>query len=1150
MTKQENEKKEVLRTTPSSECSQNKCMARENDRSDVRYVFHLQSHRCVDKMDQDTTTSASVYSTYKQRIDSMFDDSRSQSSFYDSREGSYKYKTCLLISERHLKILPEEENKRCINNVQAKIEKMFTEMAKTQRRKQDREELRNTAVLHENSLTQNSFAVEHLGYVRLLKKVSSLQELQVPLKDLYFDYCRKVESRHGNRWGKGTLEISNHGLKINHCAKGDDKTVQLNPFNTIAVWAAVKFVCRKKPVDQGGKESKMEYTFSPLIADPEAVERESMFQELSDSEEQMILSALNGNDFKNNPLYHQSPMFIVVMRKIGVPRQLECHGFICACSDDAVVIAANLYQVLKINVQNQRSVSNVRSLRCKPENTSRELEALHKIKLTISDKHNSFVNGTLDYNTKKVCNESIEELRNPEMKTKRMDSHVENKTNNCHKVTQTSSEFPIRPPRQNKKLPLQNGQRRKRDFEYCISSEISKNDKQYSSEKQFSSEKPNENVTECAVIKSKNITFKPSMDCSDSFWYRDLSNQKIASSYHGSECGDVLTKIAIPHSRSFLNANGPFTRYFRQQNSGESFSVCNASKEISPLGLNELFTEFRMQEGLNSMDDILDAIIDAEGMSFNDLKPLYKEFLFKLAVTLTKDELYRRSKFIMRRQKKKRKRRNSCCKSNKFSSGSHGLRRVFRQSFSKLRNSKTKLTNLEFTSVLFPSESLDSSLRESHLSTTTGSFSKKSQRNYYLASNMLKSNSTDSDYFRMVPSSERTNQSYMKLTDKMHSNAKNTTRLSSGYMSCSDCSYDSESCTCSSAEKCYCSQKQENEYETQTSSDNKMSPSECACDTDSCFENDKCYCSGSKSQNVTSSYSNVNKPSTVCSSSKFQMYVSHGSSYKNPDCEKLLPPVSAGVEKVCFPDESFGHKIVGGGEWKRYDRKKTTMKKPNEKPICNTCLDYGAEKDSASPCPNFRTYCLCESGITKFQKRMNVYESIHDSRQNFFLTKGHTTGFNGGCEKSGENYELVGNSDTQTDCLTSPERKKVLVVSARDQMGRVIYMGATSRNGNYLRSGDKFVVPEKDSSAFKTCENLRGPSSACEALSVKKSAEIAALFSDVKSGWTTDRYTDYVPPKTKDSKVFCKPEFSSTVFSSRVSYHLSDDLESSLGYFP
>lgn len=80
----------------------------------------------------------------------------------------------------------------------------------------------------------------------------------------------------------------------------------------------------------------------------------------------------------------------------------------------------------------------------------------------------------------------------------------------------------------------------------------------------------------------------------------------------------------------------------------------------SPLGFSELFNEFRLQENLHSLDEILNAIINSDGMSFNDLKPIYKEFLLKLAVTLTKDELYQRSKSIMRRQKKKKlRRRNS-----------------------------------------------------------------------------------------------------------------------------------------------------------------------------------------------------------------------------------------------------------------------------------------------------------------------------------------------------------------------------------------------------------------------------------------------------------------------------------------------------------
>lgn len=83
------------------------------------------------------------------------------------------------------------------------------------------------------------------------------------------------------------------------------------------------------------------------------------------------------------------------------------------------------------------------------------------------------------------------------------------------------------------------------------------------------------------------------------------------------------------------------------------------------------------------MDEILGVIIDSEGMSFNDLKPIYKEFLLKLAVTLTKDELYQRSKAIMRRQKKKILRKNSNAQKNRRNIivGAKGLKRVFRKSF-------------------------------------------------------------------------------------------------------------------------------------------------------------------------------------------------------------------------------------------------------------------------------------------------------------------------------------------------------------------------------------------------------------------------------------------------------------------------------------
>ncbi|KAK9746660.1 hypothetical protein QE152_g5944 [Popillia japonica] len=39
------------------------------------------------------------------------------------------------------------------------------------------------------------------------------------------------------------------------------------------------------------------------------------------------------------------------MRKIGANKQLECHGFICQTSEDAIVIAATLYKALMAHMK-------------------------------------------------------------------------------------------------------------------------------------------------------------------------------------------------------------------------------------------------------------------------------------------------------------------------------------------------------------------------------------------------------------------------------------------------------------------------------------------------------------------------------------------------------------------------------------------------------------------------------------------------------------------------------------------------------------------------------------------------------------------------------------------------------------------------------
>lgn len=172
-------------------------------------------------------------------------------------------------------------------------------------------------------------------------------------------------------------------------------------------------------------------------------------------------------------------------------------------------------------------------------------------------------------------------------------------------------------------------------------------------------------------------------------------NKKKSDDPYNIKDGDILTKVAIPRSGSFLNTTGHGrykSRGTRRNLTGKPTGTAGGGG--SPLGFSELFNEFRLQENLHSLDEILNAIINSEGMSFNDLKPIYKEFLLKLAVTLTKDELYQRSKSIMRRQRKKKlKRKNSTAITHpaKFIIGAFGLKNVFQ--LGRMKSKKNQLTS-------------------------------------------------------------------------------------------------------------------------------------------------------------------------------------------------------------------------------------------------------------------------------------------------------------------------------------------------------------------------------------------------------------------------------------------------------------------------
>ncbi|XP_059487289.1 uncharacterized protein LOC132203495 [Neocloeon triangulifer] len=590
--------------------------------SEASFQFRLSADRV-------SVASSEQQSVYKQRIDAMFDDSRSS--------------------------LYGHSPSRPSNFVQVKIEKMFQEVSSSSEDELHRQLKRPEANLpsQPNGTEKESFAVNYLGKVPLTENNTTLQNLQQPLRQLYFRYKADSEPSTGS---SSRMEISTQGLKLTQ--PGSAKP-ELHSFSTIAVWAAVKCVARA----EGSRAA-----FLPLIADPDGHDKSALFAELTDERDMQVANGAH------------SPLLAVIMRQRGTAaRQLFCHAYECSCAEDAIVIAANLYQALMVNLKSKPQ----QPVQRKSSNASR---------LAASSKQPS-------------------------------ESGV-------------NSKAPVPPKRR---------------------------PKQQQHDKLLTSASDNCTTTD------------------DDARVRRRSQPD----------GDILTKITIPKSRSFLVRNG-----------GSS--------------LHELFAEIRTQEGVSNMDEVLEKIVNANGMSYNDLKPLYKELLLKLAVTLTKDELYLRSKSIMKRQVKQSRKRGR---------RKRGIRHAFRKSVKKIKGSCQKAAKDEDLSNLISrrrprSGSTSSSCRSGH--------GGRSRRNPDAVETRL-SNIANKEMRRQAQNLIRKGEMSVRVRES-----------SSGYVSCSDCSLTS-----------------------------------CLCDTDSCLDSDKCYCSlqNNKKQFVTSSSwrHHLNKPPSNRTSQSLQM---------------------------------------------------------------------------------------------------------------------------------------------------------------------------------------------------------------------------------------------------------------------------------------
>ncbi|XP_055382864.1 uncharacterized protein LOC129613014 isoform X2 [Condylostylus longicornis] len=750
--------------------------------------------RLLDNDQLDNVSSVSRNSIYKIKIDAMFDDTRSIKSShhhnrFDDRRGSHRTRSIIMygkselsgtslitgdnmkngnnssshnnsndnhdddndginknISSRSLKRRTnlvrnnstssdvitingervKQDVQRISNSVQAQIERMFTDVAKD---------------------ATCSFDVRCLGSLPLKDKVTSLQGLQDPLRQLYLS-----DAIQGNQ-PNGQLDICASGLRFR---QDDDKESKMTPFHNIAVWSAVKFVVSQ---EEGGA------AFLPLITDPENIDKSSLFQPLSASDQRRLSSGLH------------APIFAVVMRSSGIPKLLECHAFVCQTPEDAIVIAATLYQSLMSHVstnshrsskkrtpRNQNGVSCISIASSSAANGSNYLSRNGNVSLANVGRKNSLRRSNRLRSNQMNRTESINSLagstrQSQNRKKRAASSSLSGESDNFQGVVETTTEErkkkshktkrapPIPTPARNKPINLLTNNTNNIDNKNSIALNSGNYTDGIDSIVDLNSSTTNSNGKK-KVESKKN---KKSTTNSEQHYHRN------------SEGGDILTRVAIPRSGSFLNTGG-LTRY-----------KSRATRRNS--GKNDVWGGGGgLQENLHSLDDILNAIIDADGMSFNDLKPIYKEFLLKLAVTLTKDELYQRSKNIMRRQRKRKLKRKNSQKKKNFSIGS-GIRNVFR--FGKFRTTNKSLKSTDFSSK----------------STTNKTVSKDSSR--VKENPCCKMGATSSSDVSVARHDNNIN--------GFHRNS------SSGYVSCSECSYDSEACTCESADRCYCSLGADNE---------------------------------------------------------------------------------------------------------------------------------------------------------------------------------------------------------------------------------------------------------------------------------------------------------------------------------------------------
>lgn len=181
--------------------------------------------------------------------------------------------------------------------------------------------------------SSRSFFVRYLGCTRFQSKAKQrgLKALQQPLLDLYSAARRKGESQRSVHPLALTqrLDVSHYGLVVAEALEDPETgravtavTRVITPAANIVLWAAMRFSARL------AKRRSIGAAFVPLACSEDVVDR-SWYLALSAKRRFLVGLA-------------HPPVFACLFRQVAAPSTWECHGFICASAEDALLICSSL----------------------------------------------------------------------------------------------------------------------------------------------------------------------------------------------------------------------------------------------------------------------------------------------------------------------------------------------------------------------------------------------------------------------------------------------------------------------------------------------------------------------------------------------------------------------------------------------------------------------------------------------------------------------------------------------------------------------------------------------------------------------------------------------------------------------------------------